>query len=143
MLWLTVESQALRDAAVNKMSKAELKHVDRKIYFNPDQPVDVRAQQSVLRGLRKTLVSWNFQKQPLWVDDVDMMTIHFNMNLVAKVGISDGKISMTYGSGWEKYFKDWGANLEEIIQKSNAMLERAGAASWEGKGKSKGKTAAY
>ena len=71
------------------------------------------------------------------------MTMHFTIDLVAKVGISDGKISMNYGTGWEEYFKHWGRNLEEIIQKSNSMLERAGVTSWKGKGKSKGKTAMY
>ena len=104
MVWICFESQALRDAAVSKMSRADIKHSDRKVFFNPDQPIDVRARHSVLRGVRKFLLFWNFQKSTLWIDE-DNMTIHYKMGLIAKVRIMDGKISINYGREWEDYLK--------------------------------------
>ena len=122
-LWVQFDSKALRDAAVNKMNKADLKHVERKINFNNDEPVDIRAQHTTLRGIRKLLLSCGLQKPAIWSDEGNM-TIHFNSDLIAKVGISGGKISIVYGAEWETFLNQ--GNLGEIIQKSNSMLERAG-----------------
>ena len=81
-------------------------------------------------------VRWGFQKSALWIDE-DNLTIHFNMNLIAKVGIQNGKISMTYGTEWEEFLRQ--EDLGTTIQKSDSILERAGIADGKGKGKNKGK----
>ena len=59
------------------------------------------------------------------------------MDCIAKVEISDGKIVVTYGDDWEEFLKE--GNLNELIEKSNQMLDRSGFAVGKGKGKNKGK----
>ena len=90
----------------------------------------------MLRGIRKLCLSWGFQKQAVWIDE-NNFTVNFNMNRIAKVDISDGKIFVTYGDDWEEFLKE--GNLNELIEKSNQMLDRSGFGLGRGKGKDKGK----
>ena len=87
------------------------------------------------------MLIWGAQKISVWVDE-DNFTIHYNMGLVAKVGLLEGKVSLSYGSGWEEYL-NWQGSLAETVQKANGLLERSGAALGKGKGLSKGKTTTH
>ena len=136
MLWVKFDSRTLRDSAVVKLSKADLKHVDHKIWISEDKPLDIRAKNSILFGIRKLLMTWGFHKNALWIDEV-AGTIHFNVDLICTAQIVNGKLNISYGPEWEHFLKQ--GNLETIVQKGAAMVQKIVEVTGKGKGKNKEK----
>ena len=128
-----------RDAAVEAVRKASLEYGGQKVWAKPEQPLETRALQSVLFGVKKMLVDWGFDKKSLWADTSDM-SLSCGNDLVIKMTVDNKTPTIEYGVEWETYLMPDGTNktVTGLLDAAKEKLQRSSAPS-KGLGKGKGK----
>ena len=106
------------------------------VWCKPDRPVHVRAPLSLLFGLKRLLVGWDFDKKTVYIDeDSACMEIYKVPVLVASS--KEGKLCMTWlNKSWEA----WGdlhnnGEFQDLIKTCNVSLEAGNAQRSKGVGK--------
>ena len=106
-----------------------------------DSPIDVRVAKSILFGLKRQLVEWQWDKFEVWVD-IPNTSIFLGNDYVASVQVDQDEIHMDYETDWKNYLLE--ENLQELLDKAASQLRssrQAGSRKGKGKGKSKSKSA--
>ncbi|CAK0828338.1 unnamed protein product, partial [Prorocentrum cordatum] len=127
-----------RDAAVEAVRKASLEYGGQKVRTKPGQPLETRALQSVLFGVKKMLIDWGFDKKSLWAD-ASTMSLSRGGDLVIKMTGDNKTPTIEYGVEWETYLMPDGANktVTDLLDAAKEKLHRSSAPS-KGLGKGKG-----
>ncbi len=128
-----------RDVAVEALRKASLEYSGQKVWAKPEQPLETRAMQSVLFGIKKMLVEWGFDPKGLWADTLTMC-LTSGSDLVVNMTCDNGVPKITYGMDWESYIMPGGVNetVTGLVEAAQEKMKR-GSPSTKGLGKGKGK----
>ena len=141
-MWVVFESNACRDAALEKIQKARKLSMwsceGAKIWAKEDALLEERVTRTLLFGMKILLASWGYPRNSVWVD-MESSQIKCGAELVCKISIKDGILQVSYGEGWDTWelFQN-DADLKILIETSQAKLSKAAASKGKGKAK-KGK----
>ena len=128
--------------AVDAVRLASQQYAGQTLWAKPKQPLETRALQSILFGVKNMLISkeWGFDKQGLWVDTSEML-LKCGEDKVISVSVHQWLPLVDYGDDWETYLRPEGANdtIFELIKAVSDKLSRAVAPR---KGLGKGKSIA-
>ena len=80
------------------------------------------------------LVSWNFSKQSLWVDEKSFQ-LFWNGDLVVETAIQNNELACHFGDTWQAFLQE--GDIEAIYAKNNDALKRSLLIQAKGKGKGK------
>ena len=133
-----------RDATIDAVRKAGLKYAGQEVWAKQDQPLETRALQTILFGVKSMLIEWGFEKKGLWVD-LSNMCLARGGEKVLSTSVKDISPVINYGVGWEEYIMPAGLNatMTELIKVATAKLHRASSPTkGVGKGNGKGKQSA-
>ena len=129
MLWAKFGSQGDRDRVALEMRNLKATAGGQVVWANPDQPVDVRAVDGFLFGLKKQLIEWGFVRKEIWVDvDTKSMSIT-GCGTVVKGRVCEGKLTMDWCDGtwaaWQELHD--AAEMKELIKKAEEKLSKGGS----------------
>ena len=111
-----------RDAATAKIRAAKLT-LDKPVWASADLPLSGRVLRSIVFGTKRLFLKWGFAKSVLWVD-TDTQTLQFGGEAVFKAAVSEGKLVLSYGEGWE----DDGRRMEDAVRR--AVRQAPARRSW-------------
>ena len=102
------------------------------MWAKPDLPVEVRAPESYLFGLKKVLVGWGFAKACVRVDTAER-NLKVGGELVVSTSVVGGRLRHAWHGSWATW-----AELhqsDEVVQLGRRVAEALGRAGGGGKGK--------
>ena len=83
---------------------------------------------------KRLLISWQFAKASLWVDENDM-ALYWNGDEVISCKIDNDNLQCKFGESWKEYLQQ--GNIEELYAKANGSLQKSLMSQAKGKGKGK------
>ena len=127
---------SIRDKFVSKIIVAKPEYEGIQVWARAEAPVEVRACEIFLSGLKKILVGWGFDFTCIRYDvEGTEKTLKVNNEVKVSVSVRDGKFHCEWEEGWK--------NRESLHSspEMQALLTKVGElVSGAGKGKGKGKT---
>eukprot|EP00973_Karenia_brevis_P063164 8782509-Karenia_brevis.AAC.1 len=136
LMWIKFASEELRNSVVRTLGPLRLQHGSSGIWINRDRPVEERCQMSYLYAIKKLMVTWEFAKGSLWVDE-NTRQLYWNEDVVTSTSVRDGELHVAFGSTWQDFLQE--GNIDEIYDKANASLQKSLRIKSKGKGKGKSK----
>ena len=102
LLYAKFDSSIVRDKFIEKMKGTTLKQGSSRIWVDEARSLDDQSLRGFLFGLKKLMVTWDYEKRDLWVD-TDTCALSFGTDTVATAQITDnGKgIEVVWGNGFE------------------------------------------
>ena len=128
-------------SAVSAISKKRPQCKGQQVWAKHDQPIHVRAPLSFLFGLKKLLVSpeWEFPKLSIRVND-ETASMEYLGKAILKADVSDGGLKLSWlcdeWSQWHELQVD--KDFSDLWQKWNGVLKQAHDRQLKGGGKAKG-----
>ena len=125
-----------RDSCIERLKKAGIVHNGAKTWVDEERTKEDRAIRGFLFGLKKLLVSWEWDKMAVWVD-TDKCFIKLGDDEVATASVGADGFKVNYEPDWEQYLK--GPDLDALTEAAQKKVRNAGskgASKAKGKGKS-------
>ena len=124
-----------RDACVEGMRKQRIADNDKSLWVDEERPKEDLAIRGFLFGMKKLLLSWQYDKKAIWVD-TETNQIYMGDDIMATARVDEDKFDVIYEAGWQEFLEDPAlVTLNEAATNRMAKGGRKGA----GKTKSKGK----
>ena len=124
------------EAMVDTIKAKSLKLSGNAIWSNPDRPAHVRAPLRFLFGLKKLLVSWDFNKKAIYVDEASSTLEICNVPILEAIS-QEGSLKLNWLSPKWEHWGDFqtNANFQDLKEKCNATLKEAHEQRSKGAGK--------